>query len=83
MIFKHIIIQVFKEKPKTKVFKILSKHDNSELGFVYWYGQWRQYVYDPDMNQIIWSYDCLKELTYFINSLNNQHKLNLKEVKDE
>lgn len=67
---KHLNIVMFKQKPKTKVFKVFSNHDGSDLGFVYWSGRWRQYVYDPDMNSIIWSHDCLTELADFIRDLN-------------
>lgn len=70
----HLTIELFKEKPKTKVWRVFSNHDRTELGFVLWVGKWRQYVYDTDSNNVIWSHDCLEELKNFIIKVNKEHK---------
>jgi len=71
---KHLKFEFFKQMPKTEVYRVLSNHDESVLGFVRWHGSWRQYVYDTDMNDVIWSKDCLNELKNFIVELNEKQK---------
>ena len=61
------------QKPKTKVYSIVSTFDHSELGKVLWYGKWRQYTFEPTINgRTVWSFDCLKELIGFIEYLKKQ-----------
>jgi len=75
----HLKFEVIKEKPKTKVYGVLSVHilaDNSQaydksiLGKIYWYGKWRQYVFEPAPDTI-WSQSCLEEVYEFLLSLKN------------
>ena len=71
---KHLIFKFFKDMPKTKVYKVYSAYDDSELGFIRWEGRWRQYIYDTDHNDVIWSWECLEELKDFIIQLNKEQK---------
>jgi hypothetical protein len=71
---KHIKFVFFKNMPKTEVYKVYSTYDGTELGFIRWEGRWRQYVYDTDLNNVIWSYQCLEELKQFIIELNNKQR---------
>jgi len=71
---QHLKFEFFKDMPKTKVYKVLSAYDESELGFIHWEVRWRQYVYDTDYNNVIWSWECLEELKNFIIDLNKKQK---------
>jgi hypothetical protein len=68
---------IFKEVPVagkiTKVWEILSCHNNSSLGLIKWNSGWRCYVFEPDFN-CIWSWDCLKELSEFIKNEMDKRK---------
>lgn len=72
---KHLRFEFFKDMPKTKVYKVFSTYDKTELGFIRWEGRWRQYVYDTNTNNVIWSWECLEELKNFIIELNKIQKL--------
>lgn len=58
---------------KTKIIKVSSLYDNSELGTIKWYGGWRQYTFEP-IWQTRWSWDCLNELSMFIKTLMDKRK---------
>ena len=55
-------------KEKTKRFRVISNHDCSELWIINWYGGWRTYILET-ANDGIWSWDCLKEVSDFIQKL--------------
>ena len=64
---KHLTFKIIEHKPKTKVYNVISNYDNSLLGSIYWYGKWRQYIFEPDiLAKSIWSWDCLLEIVEFI-----------------
>lgn len=65
---------VVKEKPKTKVFAVQSKSDGISLGVIYWYGPWRQYIFQTMTGSEIWSRGCLKEVTAFMDKLMDERK---------
>lgn len=69
-------LEFFEERDtgKTKVFLVRSKVDGCELGFVKWYANWRQYVYEP-VDNCVWNSDCLIELSAFIKVLMLDRKL--------
>jgi hypothetical protein len=71
---KWIEFKVIAEKPKTKIYKVLSLYDNTELGAIYWYGKWRQYVFEPNA-ETVWSDECLKELYDFLYKLKEDRKV--------
>jgi len=63
------------DEPKTKVFSVMSKHSNCELGEIKWYSQWRHYCFSSRTDvQIIYSDRCLAEISGFITILNSEHK---------
>jgi len=40
------------------------------LGIIYWYGKWRQYIFEPNVYlATIWSVSCLKEVFEFLKKL--------------
>lgn len=76
----HLRFEVIEEKPKTKVFSVISTYDeqrgvSDSLGRIHWYGRWRQYIFEPEtLFQTIWSDDCLKELYEFLKKLKDDRK---------
>lgn len=59
---------------KTKLIEVNSAFDNCYLGRISFLGRWRQYVYTPSGNDIIWSWECLEELKNKIIELNSEWK---------
>lgn len=59
-------------KPKTKVFNVISKCSNSHLGKILWYPHWRHYVYDDGTS--VYSDRCLQAITDFVTKQNLEHK---------
>jgi hypothetical protein len=71
---KHLeFVQGDNSGKKTKYFEVQSKFDSTDLGRIKWHSHWRQYIFEPCINTI-WSYDCLKDLSLFIEELNKEHK---------
>jgi len=69
------------EKRKTKIFHVVSSYDKTFLGKISWYNSWRAYVFEPTTTtKIIFSMECLDELSDFIKNLINE-KLKEKQYK--
>ena len=67
----HLKWSEVERKNKTGVYKIVSSHDESILGYVFWFNAWRQYVFQPvTEHETIWSRDCLQELDEIIKIIN-------------
>ncbi|MCJ7816324.1 MAG: hypothetical protein MUP55_00565 [Candidatus Aenigmarchaeota archaeon] len=69
----HLRFTETKDTGKTKVFSVFSNHDDSELGEIKWHISWRCYVFNS-FTGVIWSWDCLRELSDFIKSLMDERK---------
>jgi len=66
---KHLIFKIIGRKPKTNVYQVLS-NDGIVLGSIYWYGKWRQYIFEPDMLiTCVFSSSCLLEIVQFIKNI--------------
>ena len=68
------------EKPKTKVYAVLSARHGDRLGRISWYGPWRQYVFTPSPGSI-WSDGCLREVAAFLAGLHEQRQASRKGAK--
>ncbi len=62
---KYIKFSVIEEKPKTTVYRIQSIKDGDFLGKIFWYGRWRQYIFEPE-NRTAWTDTCLEEVLQFL-----------------
>jgi len=69
----YIRFEMLEKKPKTEVYGIFSVHHEDQIGTIYWYGPWRQYVFDP-WRDTIWNRDCLEDVQKFLNELMNERK---------
>ena len=67
---------VLKEtKPKTKVYSVISKCSDFELGIIKWYPSWRHYCFFPTMGEeTVHSDRCLAFISEFITKLNKEHE---------
>jgi hypothetical protein len=75
MIAGHLRFSETHNTGKTSRFAVFSNHDGSQLGEIRWHGSWRAYVFIP-FTGVIWSWDCLQELSFFIKSLMDERKKN-------
>ena len=63
------------KKPKTIVVSVQSKCDETELGEIKWYPQWRHYCFFPTiLIETVHSDRCLIEISEYITKLNKEHK---------
>ena len=76
---KWLYFELIDEKPKTKVFQVMSKCSNIRLGLVKWHPPWRHYCFFPIIEEeIVYSDRCLLSIAKFITELNVKHKGQLK-----
>lgn len=59
-------------KTKTRKFAVVSRFDQSLLGYVRWFPHWRQYVFYP-LNCIL-NKDCLREAANYCEEVTSSHK---------
>ena len=76
---KYLWFVLMSDTGKTQAYKVTSARHGSILGEIYWYGQWRQYVFEPTPDTI-WNKDCLRELGEFLMRLMADRKHNLEAV---
>lgn len=70
-------VQVERPKLKTKVFMVMPKNSDYELGEIKWYPQWRHYCFFPTLRfQTVHSDRCLLSISQYIKDLNIKHKKN-------
>ena len=63
------------QKPKTKVYSVMSKCSNDSLGQIRWYSRWRHYCFFPITGyKTVHSDSCLNEISEFISKINEEHK---------
>lgn len=58
---------------KTSVWEISSNSNGAVLGYVKWYGAWRQYCFFPEP-ECIFNTGCLAEITTFMTSATTEHR---------
>lgn len=68
---EYIQFELLERKPKTNVYLIRNIAHGSDLGRIYWYGKWRQYVFEPGLNTV-WSFDCLAKIEGFLKQVNDR-----------
>jgi hypothetical protein len=65
---KYLKFELKEEKTKTKVYAVVSKMHNYQLGIIKWFSMWRCYAFWPD-GGTIWNANCLDEIKIFLNEL--------------
>jgi hypothetical protein len=69
---KYLEFKLLEQKPKTKVYEILSKLHGFRLGIIKWYGAWRQYCFFPERDTIF-NTQCMQDIMNFIINLKNEN----------
>lgn len=69
----YVDFELVEHKPKTDVYEVFSKSSLDVLGRIFWYGPWRQYVFES-VSETIWSRGCLKEIMEFVEKLMQERK---------
>ena len=70
---KYIQMELIERKPKTVVFEVQTKNDQTRLGIIKWYPNWRQYSFFPEP-ETIFSKGCLADINSFIEHLMLDYK---------
>ena len=71
MFSKYLEFKILENKPKTKVYEVLSKLHGFRLGIVMWYGAWGQYCFFPEENTVF-NNQCMKDICSFIEEIRNE-----------
>ncbi len=72
---KWLRFELKEEKPKTKVYSVISKRDECELGEIKWYPSWRKYCFFGTIEfETVLSEDCMLTISIFTTELNKKHK---------
>ncbi len=69
----YIYFELIKKYPKTNRYAVVSRKFGDVIGNIYWFGGWRQYVFEAEP-AIIWNRDCLTEIIAFIEFLMEKRK---------
>lgn len=70
---EYVTFELAERKPKTSVYAVKSISTLETLGKIYWYGPWRQYVFEPLM-ETLWSRGCMSQIEDFIKELMDARK---------
>ena len=70
---KYLEFRFVCNKPKTKVYEVLSEKHGTSLGFIKWYGPWRQYAFFPEVG-CLFNKGCLMDIAIFLNKLNKEQR---------
>ena len=62
---------------KTKVYRVENK-SSEVLGFIYFYPQWRKFVFNPIHEDIIFDANCLMSIVMELDSLTSEWRESLK-----
>ena len=74
---KYIKIVETPHTGKTKGFDVVNKRSGFILGYIDWYGAWRQYCFTIHRNEeVIFNSGCLEYITDFLKEINIEHRKN-------
>ncbi len=67
--FKHIYIKKVEQNIGKDFYEIRNRKNENFLGNIFWYSDWKQYVFDSEDYNIIFSVSCLRNICEFIEGL--------------
>ena len=71
---KYIYFELLEDTGKTQIWIVVNKTHGTNLGYISWYGAWRQYTFHPaDCTEF--NNTCLVTITTFLNRLNKERRL--------
>ena len=70
---EYIEFELLKKCAKTEHYTVVNKKSNDILGWIKWYGAWRQYCFFP-LHETIFNTGCMKYIINFIEELMTERK---------
>lgn len=70
---KYMRFELSGRKPRTLVWNVCSVTTSAKLGYVAWFGRWRNYAFFPD-ESLVFDKNCLREIADFIERKNQEHR---------
>ena len=71
--YNYISMSLSGTKPKTQIYDVFAKGNESLLGIIQWYAPWRQYCFFPS-EECVFSKGCLNDINHFIEQLMQTRK---------
>jgi len=71
---KDLIFELVMKKPKTNIYQVINKQQNSVIGMIKWYPSWRHYCFFP-YNNTVYSDRCMIKIGEFVEKSNKEHSL--------
>ena len=65
---EYLVFQVEHKRAKTVIVEVISKRLQFPIGYIRWYGPWRQYIFAAK-DSTIWNAGCLQDIISVINQL--------------
>jgi hypothetical protein len=65
---KYLEFYLGQQGQKTQIWHVYSKNHGSFLGYIKWFGRWRQYAFFPSP-ETVWNPECLRDICDFIRNL--------------
>lgn len=67
---QYMTFELIERKERTGVWMVVNNKSNAQLGIIYWYNPWRQYVLAEIDSDVVFNWSCLDDIKHFLTSLN-------------
>lgn len=71
---EYIEFDLVQQTKKTRIYAIRNCKSQLIIGYIKWYGAWRQYCFFPE-SETVFSKGCLEDICNFIKRLMEERKL--------
>lgn len=72
---KWVKFELIEEKPKTKIWAVISIKDADEIGEIKWNNGWRRYTFYPEEDyETYFDAECLRDIATFIEEATKSHR---------
>ncbi len=71
---KYIEFALVHDTGKTQKWNVVNKSSGFNLGDIFWYGSWRQYIFEPSTTTI-YNNGCLEVIMNFLTRINKEKKI--------
>ena len=72
---KYLEFTIVGLNPKTMILSVESKRGQYLLGWIKWFGRWRQYAFFPEP-KTVFNVECLNDIVNKIKELMNERRMN-------
>lgn len=70
---KYIRLDLHEKRAKTNTYFVMNIKSENILGYVRWYGAWRQYIFEP-CEETLYNTGCLSDISIWLKRLNKEQK---------